>query len=378
MNRRFLLIPVVVLGLAGAPVAAFELTAREAILIDEASGTVLYERNADQETFPSSMTKMMTIYLLFEKLASGTLALDDTFEVSEKAWRKGGSKMFVEVGSHVTIEDLIRGIAVQSGNDASIVVAEGLAGSESAFAELMTKRARELGMVNTRFLNSSGWPESGHVTTVRDLSILARKTIEDFPQYYHYYAETSFTYSDIAQNNRNPLLGAGIGADGLKTGYTRDAGYGLAASATQGERRLILAVNGFASSRDRTRETRAIIEWAFRDFDAYRLLGAGLEAGSARVWLGEADTVPLVLAEDLVVTLPREARSSLEARIIYEGPVPAPVRRGQEIARLVIEVPGLEPVERPLVAGADVEEATAFGKVGAVLGQFLFGADGES
>ena len=377
MIRRFLISVAAAFGIGVAPAAAFELSAREAILVDEASRTVLYEKNSDDRTYPSSMTKLMTVYLLFEKLADGSLALDDTLPVSEKAWRKGGSKMFVEVGSRVEVEDLIRGIVVQSGNDASIVVAEGLAGSEAAFADLMTRKARELEMVNTTFVNSSGWPEDDHVTTVEDLSIIARRTIEDFPQYYHYYSETEFTFNDIRQGNRNPLLYAGIGADGLKTGYTAAAGYGLVASAVQGDRRLILAVNGFESAGTRSRETQAIIEWAFREYDAYRLLDAGGEVGTAQVWLGDTDTVPLVLVEDLVVTLPRASRSSLDVRIVYDGPVPAPIERGQEVAKLVIEAPGIAPIERTLVAGADVGELFMLGRMGAVLGHLLFGTSEE-
>ena len=210
MIRRFLISVAAAFGIGVAPAAAFELSAREAILVDEASRTVLYEKNSDDRTYPSSMTKLMTVYLLFEKLADGSLALDDTLPVSEKAWRKGGSKMFVEVGSRVEVEDLIRGIVVQSGNDASIVVAEGLAGSEAAFADLMTRKARELEMVNTTFVNSSGWPEDDHVTTVEDLSIIARRTIEDFPQYYHYYSETEFTFNDIRQGTGTPCSTPGL------------------------------------------------------------------------------------------------------------------------------------------------------------------------
>ena len=375
MIWRILICLVAALGLS-APLAAFEISAREAILVDETTGTILYRKNADAPTEPSSMTKLMTVYLLFEKLASGTLALDDTLPVSEKAWRKGGSKMFVEVGDSVTVEDLLRGIVVQSGNDASIVVAEGLSGSEGEFGELMTQRARELGMNNTTFRNSSGWPEEGHVTTVADLALLASRTIRDFPQYYHYYAETEFTYNGIHQSNRNPLLYSGVRADGLKTGYTRAAGYGLTASAVRGDRRLILAVNGFESATARARESQAIIEWGFREYDTYHLLGSGEEVGTARVWLGDSDTVPLVLADDLVVTLPRSARDSLGVRIVYEGPVPAPIGEGQEIARLVIEAPGVNTVEQPLLAGSDVGKPSLLLRMATVLGYLIFGDAG--
>ncbi len=375
MNWRILICLVAAVGLS-TPLAAFEISAREAILVDETTGTILYQKNADTPTEPSSMTKLMTVYLLFEKLASGTLTLEDTLPVSEKAWRKGGSKMFVEVGDSVTVEDLLRGIVVQSGNDASIVVAEGLSGSEGEFGDLMTERARELGMNGTTFRNSSGWPEEGHVTTVTDLALLAGRTIRDFPQYYHYYAETEFTYNGIHQTNRNPLLYSGVGADGLKTGYTRAAGYGLTASAVRGDRRLILAVNGFESATARARESQAIIEWGFREYDAYHLLRAGGEVGTARVWLGDSDTVPLVLADDLVVTLPRAARDSLAVRIVYEGPVPAPIEEGQEIARLVIEAPGVNTVEQPLLAGRGVGKPSLLLRMATVLGYLIFGDAG--
>lgn len=375
MIWRILICLVAAVGLS-APLAAFEISAREAILVDETTGTILYQKNADAPTEPSSMTKLMTVYLLFEKLASGTLTLEDTLPVSEKAWRKGGSKMFVEVGDSVMVEDLLRGIVVQSGNDASIVVAEGLSGSEGEFGDLMTQRARELGMNDTTFRNSSGWPEEGHVTTVTDLALLASRTIRDFPQYYHYYAETEFTYNDIHQTNRNPLLYSGVKADGLKTGYTRAAGYGLTASAVRGDRRLILAVNGFESATARARESQAIFEWGFREYDTYHLLGAGDEVGTARVWLGDSDTVPLVLADDLVVTLPRAARDSLDVRIVYEGPVPAPIEEGQEIARLVIEAPGVNTVDHPLLAGSDVGKPSLLLRMATVLGYLIFGDAG--
>ena len=372
MIWRTVMFLVVAFGLS-SPLAAFELSAREAILIDETTGTILYQKNADVPTEPSSMTKLMTVYLLFEKLASGMLELDDRLTVSEKAWRKGGSKMFVEVGDKVLVEDLLRGIVVQSGNDASIVIAEGLSGSESEFAKLMTRRARDLGMTDTTFRNASGWPEEGHITTVTDLARLASRTISDFPQYYHYYAETDFTFNEIHQRNRNPLLYSGLGADGLKTGYTRAAGYGVTASAVKGERRLILAVNGFASATARAQESQAIIEWGFREYDTYHLLAAGEEVGRASVWLGDSDTVPLVLAEDLIVTLPQAIRNSLDARIIYEGPVPAPIAEGQQIARLVLEAPGATSVEKPLFAGNHVARPSLLPRMATSLGYLVFG-----
>jgi len=285
----------------------------------------------------------------------------------------GGSKMFVEVDTDVTVEDLIRGIVVQSGNDATIVVAEGLAGSEDAFARLMTDKAREMGIMATSFQNASGWPDPNHVTTVADLAILAQRLIEDFPQYYGYYSETEFTFSDITQSNRNPLLYAGIGADGLKTGYTEAAGYGLAASATEGDRRLILVVNGFDSSQARASESQRILEWGFREFDTYDLFAAGEPVSEAEVWLGNSADLPLVLAEDLEVTLSREARRDMVVKVVYDGPIPAPIVEGAPIASLVIELPDMEPVERTLLAGADVGELSFFSRLGESIGYLIFG-----
>lgn len=359
--------------LGASSASAFETTASEAILIDESTGTVLFEKNADAITFPSSMTKLMTVYLIFERLADGSLSLDDTLPVSEKAWRMGGSKMFVEVDTRVSIADLIRGIVVQSGNDATIVVAEGLAGSEEAFAREMSEKARELGMLSTSYRNASGWPDPEHVTTVRDLAILARATIENFPEYYGFYSETQFTFSDIEQSNRNPLLYAGIGADGLKTGHTEAAGYGLVGSAIQGDRRLIVVVNGLDSSQARASESQRILEWGFREFETYDLFAAGETVEEAEVWLGESERVPLVLDEDLELTLSRASRRDMTVRVLYEGPIPAPIAEGTPIASLIIESPEMVTVERTLLAGANVGELSFMSHLAASIGYLVFG-----
>lgn len=359
--------------LGASSASAFETTASEAILIDESTGTVLFEKNADAITFPSSMTKLMTVYLIFERLADGSLSLDDTLPVSEKAWRMGGSKMFVEVDTRVSIADLIRGIVVQSGNDATIVVAEGLAGSEEAFAREMSEKARELGMLSTSYRNASGWPDPEHVTTVRDLAILARATIENFPEYYGFYSETQFTFSDIEQSNRNPLLYAGIGADGLKTGHTEAAGYGLVGSAIQGDRRLIVVVNGMDSSQARASESQRILEWGFREFETYDLFAAGETVEEAEVWLGESERVPLVLDEDLELTLSRASRRDMTVRVLYEGPIPAPIAEGTPIASLIIESPEMVTVERTLLAGANVGELSFMSHLAASIGYLVFG-----
>jgi len=362
-------------GLAG-PAIAVETTAKQAILLDYTTGTVLFEKNADELMPPSSMTKMMTVYLLFERLAEGRLKLDDTFEVSEKAWRMGGSKMFVEVGKKVSVEDLIQGIVVQSGNDACVVVAEGLAGTEDAFATEMTQRAREIGMASSTFKNASGWPAEGHLVTARDLSILARRTIRDFPQFYHYYSEKSFTYAGIRQGNRNPLLYKTPGADGLKTGHTQAAGYGLTGSAIRDGRRLVLVLNGLASASARAEESTRLMEWGFREFQNYKLFAAGDVVAEADVWLGDKPSVPLIATNDTVLTLSRKARKGMKVTLVYEGPIPAPIARGTEIAKLVVTAPDTETVELPLVAGADVGELSAIRRIGAAISYLVWGAGG--
>ncbi len=379
--RRFLAFLAVSLVFSWAPARAIETIAREAILMDTTTGEVLFEKNADQPMAPASMSKMMTTYMIFERLRDGRLSLDDTFSVSETAWRKGGAKsgsstMFLEPGTRVRVEDLIRGIIVQSGNDASIVIAEELAGGEEAFALEMNRRARELGLRDSTFKNATGWPDPGHVTTARDLATLAIRTIEDFPEFYHYYAEKEFTYNGIRQINRNPLIYKDIGVDGLKTGHTVDSGYGLAASAKRGDRRLILVVNGLLSRKARGREPERLLEWGFREFNNYTLFKAGDLVTEADVWLGRKAAVPLLIERDLVITLARKARLGMKVTVEYEGPIPAPVAKGERLAKLVVTAPEREPLEVPLVAGADVERLSLFGRLGAALGYILWGQSG--
>ena len=379
--RHFLALLAVSLVFSWAPAQAIETIAREAILMDAATGVVLFEKNADQPMAPASMSKMMTTYMVFERLRDGRLSLDDTFSVSETAWRKGGAKsgsstMFLEPGTRVRAEDLLRGIIVQSGNDASIVIAEGLAGSEEAFALEMDRRARELGLRNSTFKNATGWPDPGHVITARDLAVLSIRTIEDFPEYYHYYAEKDFTYNGIRQINRNPLIYKDMGADGLKTGHTAESGYGLAASAKRGDRRLILVVNGLLSRKARAREPERLLEWGFREFNNYTLFKAGDRVTEADVWLGRNTFVPLHIEENLVLTLARKARLGMKVTVEYEGPIPAPIAKGDRLAKLVITAPETEPLEVPLVAGDDVQRLSLFGRLGAALGYILWGQSG--
>ena len=345
--------------------AALETRATEAVLLDYETGTVLMEKNADERMYPSSMTKLMTLYILFRHIEAGRIGLEDTLPVSEKAWRTGGSKMFVEVGSSVAVEDLIRGIVVQSGNDACVVVAEGLAGTEAAFARLMTETAHEIGMAQTQFRNASGWPDPDHFTTARDLARLTVHLIEDFPRFYPYFSETEFTYHEIKQQNRNPLLYRNIGADGLKTGHTEAAGYGLTASAVQDGRRLVLVVNGMQSTRERSEESEKLLLWGFREFENTSLFKAGETVAEAEVWLGVEDSVPLVLAEPMQMTVQRSARDAMTVSVVYRGPVPAPILAGQPIAELRIARPGTPDIVRPLLAGAAVERSGFFGRIAA-------------
>jgi D-alanyl-D-alanine carboxypeptidase (penicillin-binding protein 5/6) len=353
--------------------AEFQTAAKQAVIMDYATGAELFAKNADEIMEPASMTKMMTVYMMFERLKDGSLSLNDTFLVSENAWRKQGSKMFVPVGGKVSVEDLIRGIVVQSGNDASIVVAEGLAGSEETFAQQMTETARRLGMMNTVFKNASGWPDPGHHTTARDLAILAAATIRNFPNYYAYYAEESFTYNKIKQGNRNPLLYKNTGADGLKTGHTEAAGYGLTASAQRGDMRLVLVAHGMGSMRERAAESDRLLDWAFREFNSYPLFKGGEKVADAPVWLGDAETVPLTLEQDLTAVLKRSGRKEMKVTIAMAEPVAAPIKKGTPVGKLVVTAPDMTPIDRPLLAAADVGPLGMVGRFKAAIGYLVWG-----
>ncbi len=362
------------LCLAAGPVAAVETQAKQAILADFETGSVLFEKNADESMAPSSMSKLMTIYMVFERLRDGRLSLEDKLPVSTKAWRKGGSKMFVKEGDRVSIEDLIRGVVVQSGNDACIVIAEGLAGSEEIFAEEMTERGRELGLENTVFKNATGWPDLGHTMTARDLAILTKRTVQDFPEYFHYYAEKNFTYNGIHQSNRNPLLYKNLGADGLKTGHTELGKFGLVVSAERKGRRLILVLNGLPNVRTRSKESERLLEWGFREFNNYKLFSAGETVTQASVWLGDVDQMPLVVENDLVITIPKKSRRKMQVSALFEEPVPAPIRGGQQIALLQVSAPGFETLEVPLVAGEGVGQLGLLGRLVSALNYLIWGS----
>lgn len=364
---------VVPLLLAG-PVRAQETVAREAILIDVTTGQELFARNADQPMAPSSLAKLMTAYILFEELAAGRMNLDDRLLVSEKAWRMRGSRMFVEVGHEVPVEDLLRGVVINSGNDASVVIAESISGTEENFAGRMNETALRLGMTGSHFTTATGWPDPDQYSTARDIAILAIRIIEDFPEYYGYYSETSYGWGEVdPQNNRNPLLYRDIGADGLKTGYTDDGGYGLAASAVQEGRRLVMVVNGIDSARARSSESERLMTWGFRSFENVALFAVGEMVAEAEVWLGEQATVPLVPETDLVAVLPRGVRTDMQVVVRYGGPLQAPVVAGQPAAELVVTAPGIEPWVVTLVAGTDVAETGFVGRIATAVRQMIGG-----
>ena len=362
--------------LAGAPsdgTAAFETSAAQMILVDDTTGAVMLEKNSDQPMFPASMSKLMTLYVVFEALTEGSLSLDAPLRVSEKAWRMGGSKMFVELNSRISVDDLLRGVIVQSGNDACIVLAEGIAGSEAQFVDLMNAMAKKLGLDNSHFMNVTGWPDPQHVTTARDLAILAHGIISDFPQFYSIFQEKNFTYNGIKQGNRNPLLYTYAGADGLKTGHTEASGYGLTASASRGGRRIIAVANGMSNVNERAHEVERILDHGFTEYSNYTLFKAGDIVEQVEVWLGDKVNVPLIINHDLTVTLSRSQRHELKVKVLAPGPVPAPVKMGTEIAKLVVTAGDRKPIELPLVAGTEIGRLSAFGRIGAAFNHLLWG-----
>ena len=343
--------------------APFETKADFALIMDYRTGEILYEKNARTPTAPASMSKLMTAAIVFEKLDKGELKLSDKFRVSEKAWRKGGSKMWVRVNTDITLENLLRGVIVQSGNDACIVIAENISGSEEAFAVLMNQKAREWGMNDSTFANATGWPDENQKMSMRDLGLLTRRIISQHTHYYGLFAETAFTWENIRQDNRNPLLDSFNGADGLKTGHTEESGYGLVGSAVlDGERRIVV-VNGLESDRDRNTESTRLMNIAFADFEKQTIFNVGDAVGEAQVFKGKAPSTPLTLKEDVSLIVHRSLKDSAKAYVVYEGPVSAPVRAGQQIGYLRVEADGVEPREYPLYAQSDIGETGIFGKI---------------
>ncbi|NNL87747.1 MAG: D-alanyl-D-alanine carboxypeptidase [Marinicaulis sp.] len=339
--------------------------AEYAIIMDFKSGEILYEKNSRTPTAPASMSKLMTVAVVFERLKNGSLSLDDMFSVSERAWReREGSTMWVRVDTEISVENLLRGIIVQSGNDACIVVAENISGSEGAFAELMNQKAREWGMMDSTFANASGLPHENHKMSMRDLALLTRKIISDYGDYYGMFAEREFTWEKIRQPNRNPILDMVDGADGLKTGQTEESGYGLVGSAIQNGERRIVVVNGLTSSRERATESARLIRAAFNDFTNKVFFEPGAKVAEAVVFKGKNKTVPLYVKSQVDLLLHRSMTDTTKASVVYTGPVAAPIREGQQIGFLRVQSEAGEGKEYPLYALSAVGELGVLGKIG--------------
>lgn len=350
---------VLTLWAGGLAAQSFETRATSAYVVDQTTGTVLLAKRAEDPLPPASMSKLMTLFMAFEAIRDGRLRIDERLPVSSHAMSYTGSTMFLDTTDRVLVEDLLRGIIVLSGNDACAVIAEALSpdGSEAGFARLMTQRAREIGMMQSTFGNSNGWPHPDQRMSMKDLAILADRLIKDFPTYYPLFSETSFAFDGRAPantQNRNPLLGLGIGADGLKTGHTREAGYGLVGSAQNGERRVIFVISGLQSERARAEEAEKIVNWAFRQFAKHEVTKAGTQIAQAQVWMGQSTTVGLTTVEDLSVLVPVLGGDALQTEVVYEGPIEAPIAAGDPVAELVLKRDGFPDTRLPLVAMDDV------------------------
>ena len=350
-----------------------ETPARHAVIMDGDTGAVLFQKAADVPMPPASMSKLMTTLMVFDQLKHGELSLSDEFYVSKKAWQMQGSKMWTLVDTKIRVEDLLRGIIVQSGNDACVVVAEGLGGSEDRFAELMNAKAKEIGLQDSTFRNSTGWPHPEHRMSALDLARLARHIIKEYPEYYAFYAEREFEWSDIRQPNRNPLLGTFEGADGMKTGHTQESGYGLVGSAKRGDRRLIIVVNGLDSETARATEGRRLLGIGFREFKRYELFLQGEIVGEAKVQGGQRAKVPLIVRNTAAVLMHESDRNAMKVTLSYDGPLTAPVAAGSEIGALRVEAPGIDTQTFPVVTAIGVDQASLLMRAVYGMGQMMFG-----
>lgn len=346
---------------ASTPVGPVDIMARWACILDYGSGATVLEKNADERMPPSSLTKMMTAYVTFGMLRAGRLKLDQMLPVSERAWRMQGSKMFVPLGQSVAVQDLIQGMVIQSGNDACIVLAEGISGSEEQFVALMNDTAGKLGLTNSHFMNATGWPADNHYMSARDVAYLALRLIHDFPEYYHFFSEKEFVFNKIHQENRNILVVKGL-ADGLKTGHTDAGGFGLCASSERDGRRVVMAINGLPTDGARGREGERLMGWAFANFETAQIINHGDVVEQAPVWMGVSQTVPLVASQDFKMLLPHGWKNSTHVAVDYDSPVIAPVSEGQVIGQLTVVLPGGRKASIPLVAGQAVPALGVFGR----------------
>lgn len=355
---------------------SMDTVAKQAIMIDFDTGQIILEKNPDELMKPASMAKLMTIYIVFEKIKNKSISLDDKFIVSEKAWKKRGSRTFLEPGQNVTVSDLLRGVIVQSGNDAAIVLAEGISGTEDIFSDLMNSVARELGMKNTTFRNSTGWPDPEQNTSARDLSILSTNLIKNFPELYKMFAEISFTYNGIKQGNRNPILYNNLvfGADGLKTGHTEESGYGLAASALQKDLRFILVLNGMTSMRQRKQESSRLLNSAFREYKKLNIYLSNDNVTKAKVFLGEMEAVPLVVKQDISLLLNSIEQREMIVKAIWNEPISAPIQKDTELGKLLIKVSDEKTLSFPLYAGKEVKKQSFFKRIGSTIDFIIWGS----
>ncbi len=353
--------------------AAFETGATHVYITDFDTGAVLYDKGGEDRIPTASMSKMMTAYVVFDQLKKGKLKLDDELPVSENAWRTGGSKMFVPLNGKVKVEDLIKGMVIQSGNDACVVLAEGIAGSTDSFIRMMNEMAPSLGLKDSHFASVDGLPDPDHYMTARDLDTLGTHLIKDFPEYYHYFSEIDFTFNGIKQGNRNPLLYKNSGADGIKTGHTDEAGFGLTASVKRGDRHIIMVATGLKSMKGRSQEAEAIVDFAFREFQNYPIVKKGDELDQADVWLGDKPKVPLVATQDLVVSLPRSARKDMKVSVSYDGPLQAPVAAGTVVGTLTVTVPDMPPQTVPVATAGDVGRLGPMGRMAKGLEGLIWG-----
>lgn len=348
-----------------------------AIIVDYQTGAILYKKNADKKVYPASMSKLMTLYILFEEIEKGTFSLDTKLNVSKKAWRKGGSKMFLESGKQVSVKDILKGIIIQSGNDACIVVAENISGEEDSFAELMNEKALELGLKNSNFTNSTGWPDENHYMTASDLAILSSRIIKDFPQFFHLFKEKTYSYNNISQNNRNPLLFSYNFADGLKTGYTEESGFSLAATAIKNNRRLILIVSGLKSEKERKEESKRLLEWAYRNFTNIKLYKKEDVVQQVDVWIGKKAVTDLFSNDDILFTVSKNNKDKFKAKVVFSNPIVAPVKTDKVYGKLVIDntVKGI--IEYPLYSRENISKAGFFKKITTAISYLIFGGYAE-